>query len=99
MIHSLFHNMLKGVKTLENILIRLLMKEMSVQKDAQKVEEEHLKQKTTGCIKDVITKKLKFHSFQKTKFLTIMTSDEPSKENIIQFPAYDEIYDDPPSED
>ncbi|GBL81399.1 hypothetical protein AVEN_143692-2-1, partial [Araneus ventricosus] len=44
MIHYLSHNMLQGVRPTENILKGLSMKEMSVQRDTQEVEEEHLKQ-------------------------------------------------------
>ncbi|GBO44895.1 hypothetical protein AVEN_166821-1 [Araneus ventricosus] len=77
------------------------MKEMSVQKDTQKVEEERLKQQRKGlrCIKGVITKKLKFDSFKRPKLLTLMISVETSKENIRQCPACDEIHVDPPLED
>ncbi|GBM46754.1 hypothetical protein AVEN_31378-1 [Araneus ventricosus] len=95
--------MLQGVRSTENILISLPMKDMSVQKDTRKVEEEHLKQqrKRLRCIKGVITKKLQFDSFRKPKILTLMTSDQTSKENIIQCPACDDIYQkyDPPAED
>ncbi|GBL90255.1 hypothetical protein AVEN_130364-1 [Araneus ventricosus] len=70
------------------------MNEMTVQKDTQKMEEKHLKlqRKRPECIKGVDTKKLRFDSFKKPKFLTLMTSVHTSKENIIQCPACDEIY-------
>ncbi|GBM71080.1 hypothetical protein AVEN_186649-1 [Araneus ventricosus] len=93
MIHYLFHDHVARHET-ENILISLPMKEMSNQKDTQKVEEERLKQKRKrlGCIKGVITKKLKFDSFKKPELLTLMTPVQISKENTIQCPACDEIY-------
>ncbi|GBM41075.1 hypothetical protein AVEN_28849-1 [Araneus ventricosus] len=98
MIHYLFHDMLQGVSPTENILISLRMKEMSAQKDTLKVEEERLKQqrKRLGCIKGVTTKKLIL--LKKPKLLTLMTSVQTSKENIIQCPACDEKFGDPPSE-
>ncbi|GBM74281.1 hypothetical protein AVEN_109098-1 [Araneus ventricosus] len=55
----------------------------------------------SGRIKSVVTKKLKFDSFKKPKkpeLLTLMTSVQTFKENIIQCPASDEIYVDPPPE-
>ncbi|GBM76796.1 hypothetical protein AVEN_59139-1 [Araneus ventricosus] len=55
--------------------------------------------KTRGsiCKKGVIAKKLKLDSCEKTKkseFLTLVTSAQT--ENIMQCPAYDGIYVDPP---
>ncbi|GBN49940.1 hypothetical protein AVEN_261389-1 [Araneus ventricosus] len=92
--------MLQGVRTTETFLISLSMKEMSVQKHVQKVEEERFKErrKRFECIKGVLTKKLKFDSFKKLKLLTLMASVLSSKEIITQCPACDEIYVDPPSE-
>ncbi|GBM48664.1 hypothetical protein AVEN_150226-1 [Araneus ventricosus] len=86
MIHYLFHITLQGVRPAESILISLPMKGMSVPQVTQKVKEERLKQqrKRLGCLKGVITKKLKSDSFKKTKLLTLMTSVQTSKENIIQ---------------
>ncbi|GBN61149.1 hypothetical protein AVEN_230552-1 [Araneus ventricosus] len=97
MIQYLFNNMLKGMRTTENILISLSVKEMSFQRDIQKVEEELLKQqrKSLGCIKGVITKKLEFDFFKKPKLLTLMTSVQTSKEIAGQCPACDEIYVEP----
>ncbi|GBN61145.1 hypothetical protein AVEN_77109-1 [Araneus ventricosus] len=102
MIHYLFHNMLQGVRPTENVLISLPVKEMSVHKDSQKMEEERLKQqrKRLECVKGVITKrKLKFDFFKMPKLLTLMTSVQTFKENIIQCSACDKIQVDPPSED
>ncbi|GBN73796.1 hypothetical protein AVEN_74937-1 [Araneus ventricosus] len=101
MTHYRFHKMLQGVRHTENILISLLMKEILVQKDTQKLAEKRLKQqrKRLGCIKLAIRKKLKFDSFKKPKLLTLMTSVQTSKGNITQCPTCDEIYVDPPSDD
>ncbi|GBN73329.1 hypothetical protein AVEN_162290-1 [Araneus ventricosus] len=44
MIHYLFHNRLESLRSAKNILISLPTKEMVVQKDTQKMEEELLKQ-------------------------------------------------------
>ncbi|GBM86137.1 hypothetical protein AVEN_75410-1 [Araneus ventricosus] len=92
--------MLEGMRPTDNILISLPIKEMSVEKDTQKVEEESLtsKDKRLGGIKGVITKKLKFDSFKKSKLLPLMTPAPISKENIIQCPECYKIYVDPPSE-
>ncbi|GBN88444.1 hypothetical protein AVEN_27665-1 [Araneus ventricosus] len=94
MTHYLLNNIFQGMRPTKNILTSLPMKEMRVHKDSQKMEEERLKQqrKSLGCIKGVITKKLKFDSFKNPKLLTLMTSVQTSKENIIQCPACDEIY-------
>lgn len=81
------------------------MKEMLSQKEAQKVEQERLKQQrqeARDAKKLVVTKKLKFDSCKKTKkheLPTPMTSAQTSEESIVKCPVCDEIYVDPPSED
>lgn len=90
------------------------MKEMLVQKEAQKVEKERLKQQRQEArdAKKGIVKELNFDSCKKTKkpkLMTPMTSAQTSKETLTdicrqsppptQCPGCDEIYVDPPSED
>ncbi|GBL72584.1 hypothetical protein AVEN_127851-1 [Araneus ventricosus] len=100
MIHYLFRKVLQGVRPTEDIEISLPMKQMSVQEETQKVEEEHLRlpRQYLECIKGVITKRLKFESFRKSDILTLMMSIQTSKENILQRPAHGEIYVGLPSE-